>query len=453
MPPLSFDERHTATVLAVAAATVSSYAAFSLAGRGIRANRHVARVSWLAAASVVLGFGLWSMHYVNDLAEGAAVNSGQDVTRVLICLAAAVLSSGLAFWTLVLAPATWRRQILSGGLLGIGMILLAVLGVASRYVGGMDTERTLRLLGCAALGIGSAQLAIGLSFGRTRSYKYEEWLRAGGALMLGLGLAAAQLIAVRGAPAGPASATPASAWVISSGALSETALTATIVLVMAVTLTTAALDQRRYRELVELNARLAESQKALLESQSKLREANAMLGELSIRDGLTGLYNRRHFDEALDTEWRRSVRSLRPLALLMLDVDCFKALNDTYGHARGDECLREMARVLEDMPRRGHDVVARYGGEEFAVLLPGADSAGAMRIAEYIRSSVEALQMEHRRSSVAHVVTVSIGVSCRVPQMQEGPGAMMHEADMALYLAKQMGRNRVELRENLHTAA
>src|SRR5579875_3292647 len=129
------------------------------------------------------------------------------------------------------------------------------------------------------------------------------------------------------------------------------------------------------------------------------------------------------------------MRSLRPMALLMLDVDCFKALNDTYGHQRGDECLREIARVLEEQPRRGHDIVARFGGEEFAVLLPGSDAEGAMGIAENIRSAVEAQRMEHKHSSTGPWVTVSIGVCSRNPRVSEGPSDMLYDADMALYLA------------------
>ncbi len=141
------------------------------------------------------------------------------------------------------------------------------------------------------------------------------------------------------------------------------------------------------------------------------------------------------------------MRSLRPLALLMIDVDCFKALNDSYGHQRGDECLREIARVLEEQPRRGHDIVARFGGEEFAVLLPGSDASGAMNIAENIRCAVEGQRMEHRESRTGPWVTVSVGVCSRTPRVGEEPGDMLYDADMALYLAKQLGRNRVEMRE------
>ncbi|MGI4831698.1 MAG: GGDEF domain-containing protein, partial [Janthinobacterium lividum] len=198
----------------------------------------------------------------------------------------------------------------------------------------------------------------------------------------------------------------------------------------------------------QLHAQLAASEQALLRSEGQLREANALLSELSIRDSLTGLYNRRRFDEVFDTEWRRSLRTMRPLALLMIDVDCFKALNDSYGHQRGDECLRLIARVLEEQPRRGHDIVARFGGEEFAVLLPGSDVPGALRIAHNIRRSVEELRLEHRESKTSEWVTVSVGVCSRVPHVGEGPGDVLYEADMALYLAKQLGRNRVELRES-----
>jgi diguanylate cyclase (GGDEF)-like protein len=264
---------------------------------------------------------------------------------------------------------------------------------------------------------------------------------------MGAGLALTHVLAVRSVVLAPLPAFVKARGSVHGSGVGETALLVTIGLVLLVTLGTAAIDKRRYRELSRLHAQLAASEQALLRSEGQLREANALLSELSIRDSLTGLYNRRRFDEVFDTEWRRSQRTLRPLALLMIDVDHFKALNDSYGHQRGDECLREIARVIEDQPRRGHDIVARFGGEEFAVLLPGSDVAGALRIGENIRNAVEALQMEHRESRVSPWVTVSVGICSQTPRVGEGPGDMLYAADMALYAAKELGRNRVELRD------
>jgi len=138
---------------------------------------------------------------------------------------------------------------------------------------------------------------------------------------------------------------------------------------------------------------------------------------------------------------------------LMIDVDNFKALNDSYGHQRGDDCLREIARVLTEQPRRGYDVVARYGGEEFVVLLPDADAYAARAAAESIRLAVHALNIENHGSTVANVVTVSIGVCCDNPHLYDGSGRFVGEADEALYAAKRLGKNRVEVAIELPVSA
>lgn len=167
-----------------------------------------------------------------------------------------------------------------------------------------------------------------------------------------------------------------------------------------------------------------------------LEEANARLQRLSMVDALTGLDNRRRFDEALDREWRRSARSGTPLSLLMIDVDRFKEFNDAHGHQAGDACLRAVAGALRDCLARAADVVARYGGEEFTVLLPDSEPAGAARAAERLRQRIA------ERTSV----TISIGVATMVATRQSEPSALVSEADEALYEAKHAGRNRVVAR-------
>jgi diguanylate cyclase (GGDEF)-like protein len=167
-----------------------------------------------------------------------------------------------------------------------------------------------------------------------------------------------------------------------------------------------------------------------------LEEANARLRRLSMVDALTGVDNRRRFDEALDREWRRSGRSGAALSLLMIDVDRFKEFNDAHGHQAGDECLRAVAGVLRDCLTRAGDVVARYGGEEFAVLLPDSESEGAARAAERLREHVA------ERTSV----TISLGVATMTATRQTEPSTLVSEADEALYEAKRAGRNRVVVR-------
>ena len=198
---------------------------------------------------------------------------------------------------------------------------------------------------------------------------------------------------------------------------------------------------RRFRDLKKAHA-------ALQDSHDELREENAVLNELSVRDALTGLYNRRHIDNVLETEMRRSARNRKPIALLLIDVDHFKSLNDRYGHQHGDACLRAVAEVLEQYPRRGYDVVARYGGEEFILLLPEADGITARAVADAIRQGVLELEIENQGSNVG-VVTVSIGVCSMTPRPGDDPSELVREADQALYMAKRRGRNRVEMATEL----
>ncbi|MEP9349162.1 diguanylate cyclase [Xanthobacter sp. KR7-225] len=168
-------------------------------------------------------------------------------------------------------------------------------------------------------------------------------------------------------------------------------------------------------------------------------QVEADLAFLSITDGLTGLANRRRFDDAISREWRRTKRTGTALALLMIDVDRFKLLNDRYGHARGDEALKAIARLIEGCIRRPGDTAARYGGEEFAVILPDTDANGAVSIAESIRAKIE------RGVPDVPPFTVSIGVKSVRPTPESSLQEFQHEADKALYQAKAEGRNRVVL--------
>ena len=161
-------------------------------------------------------------------------------------------------------------------------------------------------------------------------------------------------------------------------------------------------------------------------------------------DALTGLANRRHFDSVFAEEWARAQRSGQPLALLMLDVDFFKAYNDYYGHQAGDDCLRRIAHFLRGAARRAGDLVARYGGEEFVVVAADTDLAAALNLAEAMRATVAAAAIPHAVSSLAGgTATVSIGVAVAVPRYGDAPEHLLSRADEALYRAKSRGRNQV----------
>jgi len=191
-----------------------------------------------------------------------------------------------------------------------------------------------------------------------------------------------------------------------------------------------------------LHGKYALSQEELTKAATALLEANDQLLAMSIRDSLTAIYNRRHFDEALFQEWNRSRRIRQVLSLLMIDVDCFKALNDRYGHQTGDECLRIIAAEISSHLKRPDDLVARYGGEEFAVILPGANGKGALTVADRIRTAIERLRFPNEDSIVSPVVTVSVGVSTEENFIEADARALLKRADTALYQAKTGGRNR-----------
>lgn len=182
-----------------------------------------------------------------------------------------------------------------------------------------------------------------------------------------------------------------------------------------------------------------------------LKRQSDELRRLTATDALTGIANRRAFDDGLQLEWRRALRSHAPLSLLMVDVDYFKRFNDTYGHPAGDACLRAVARVLAGIARRAGDLVARYGGEEFALFLPATNASDAFRLGESLCQSVAALAIPHAASAVAAQVTVSVGVATLVlpcdgveqPRCLAGPEALLALADEALYAAKAAGRAQV----------
>ena len=173
----------------------------------------------------------------------------------------------------------------------------------------------------------------------------------------------------------------------------------------------------------------------------------------AVTDGLTGIPNRRFFDETLDKELFRLKRTGSPLALLMIDIDYFKKYNDRYGHVQGDECLKRVADAIVSNIERAPDFAARYGGEEFAVVMPDTDVHGAMIVAERLRKAVEDLRMPHADSTLSDYVTISLGLASAYPETIESPDELVRLADHALYQAKNAGRNRIAVAEETETPA
>ncbi|MCP4111114.1 MAG: PleD family two-component system response regulator [Desulfobacteraceae bacterium] len=167
------------------------------------------------------------------------------------------------------------------------------------------------------------------------------------------------------------------------------------------------------------------------------------LQEFADKDGLTMIANRRRFNEFLDSEWRRCLRSRTPLSLIMIDIDCFKSYNDYYGHQQGDDCLRLIAKTISSTIKRPGDMAARYGGEEFVVILGNTPAEAGNTLAEEIRLKIEYLNIPHTGSTVKNVVTSSIGVATIVPDRDISPAMLVSAADKKLYKAKNAGRNQV----------
>ena len=173
----------------------------------------------------------------------------------------------------------------------------------------------------------------------------------------------------------------------------------------------------------------------------RLKRTTELLEQFSRMDSLTEIPNRREFNRVLEKEWLRAKRSNTSLSLILLDVDYFKKYNDFYGHIEGDQCLKDVAQVLEQNIRRAHDTVARYGGEEFVVILPETDEKGASEVANQIIHGLTAKNIPHEKSDVANRITASLGISSLIPTSPLNPKNLLDAADVALYAAKNGGRN------------
>lgn len=182
--------------------------------------------------------------------------------------------------------------------------------------------------------------------------------------------------------------------------------------------------------------------RARVQTHLELKRSRDLLEQLASIDPLTGIPNRRRFEVALDQEWKRAVRAGTPLSLAIIDVDYFKKFNDTYGHARGDDCLRAVAQALSGEARRPGDLAARYGGEEFGAIFPDADSAAMQLVTARLLDSVRTLAIDHAASLCATSVSVSIGSVSIVPSQGDDPAAILESADRMLYQAKENGRDR-----------
>lgn len=189
----------------------------------------------------------------------------------------------------------------------------------------------------------------------------------------------------------------------------------------------------------------AEVVRARVRTHLTLKSQSDLLKQWVYIDGMTGIFNRRYFDERLQAEWARAARQRTPLSVIMMDVDHFKRYNDHYGHQQGDECLRQVAQTIREALKRPGDLVARYGGEEFVCLLPETDLMGAVNVAANIRLAIHDMQRPHAHSPTAQFVTLSLGVCSAIHGQERSQSAdqLLAGADQQLYLAKTKGRNQL----------
>lgn len=215
--------------------------------------------------------------------------------------------------------------------------------------------------------------------------------------------------------------------------------------------------------MLELNARIRSAlklkqemdkrkarERELIEVTAELKEVNNILEQLSNIDGLTGVANRRAFDSYFEKEWKRAVRTKEPICIILLDIDKFKAFNDTYGHQEGDDCLKKVAHIFDSTMKRSSDLVARYGGEEFSAVLPDTNLEAAIQLAEQVRVNVVNEKIPNENSSVANYLTISAGVACAFPNEFYTPEQLLKMADQGLYYCKKNGRDQVASIQKIH---
>jgi diguanylate cyclase (GGDEF)-like protein len=195
------------------------------------------------------------------------------------------------------------------------------------------------------------------------------------------------------------------------------------------------------QQLQQQNQQLQQQAIALEQARQEAETANQALQRAAYVDSVTAIANRRRFDEHLRTEWQRLARDKEPLSLILCDIDYFKFYNDHYGHQAGDICLKDVAQTMDRVMKRAADLVARYGGEEFAIVLPNVRLKGAVHIARLIQMEIRHLEIPHAKSQVSPNVTLSLGISSRIPNAEQQPESLITAADRALYQAKAQGRN------------
>jgi diguanylate cyclase (GGDEF)-like protein len=421
---------------------VASYASFNFAER-IASAKGFLSLYWLSFGAIAMGLGIWSMHYLGMLAVHLPVPVFFHVPTVASSLLLAIAASAVALWLV-------SQERLGKRAFAIGSVAMGG-AIGGMHYNGMSAMRSAAMHHynhwIVALSIVVAVvfswMALNITFSLRKQDGAHLWRRIGGAVLMGTGISAMHYTAMIGVTFVPSNMPYSTHFTVRIAEIDQFAIILMTSMVLVGALISSYGDRKTNRQLRAANERLEEMQAILIERERELSEAIAKLKELSQQDDLTGIHNRRYFDEALASECKRAIRANYPISLLLVDVDHFKRLNDLYGHLVGDECLRRVAERMSKTLRRTSDLVARYGGEEFGVILPNSDEKSATTVAEMLRSAVEDLKIPNEGSSVSDYLTLSVGACTRNGADITTPEEMIHAADKALYRAKCQGRNRV----------
>ncbi len=438
-------------VASILISIVAAYAAFSFAERVASSECRWAK-GWLIAGPVAMGLGIWSMHYLGMLAVQLPIEVLYHVPTVLLSLLLAIAASAVALQVVSDEKLSRRALIIGSMAMGGGIGAMHYTGMAAMRSLAMPHYNHWITALSILVAVAFSWMSLRLTFSLRREPGKHELQRLGGAVLMGMGIAAMHYTAMAAVTFTPGNRHYSTLHTVSVAHIDGLAIILTTLIILFGALISAFVDRRMNHELRIANERLSETQATLLQREKELQEAVVKLEELSNRDGLTSVYNRRFFDMTLITECKRAERANYPISLLLVDVDHFKALNDRYGHLAGDSCLRQIGETLTNTVRRPPDIVARYGGEEFAVILPYANEKGAAGVGEKLRRAILDLKIENENSTVDRFVTLSIGACTRHPSHLQSTedilrtvNEMIHAADEALYSAKRQGRNRVLL--------
>ena len=408
--------------LSLIVAFAASYVAFALAAH-ISSTKGWSAVYWLAGGAIAMGTGIWSMHFVGMLAFSLPIAMSYDLQTTVASLAIAIIVSGFALYIVserVLGPWTLGVGAIT---MGVGIVLMHFTGMAAMQIAPPLTYDIPLVAASVAIAIAASGLALSLAFMlRSEAMAHVMWKRLLGALAMGFGIAAMHYVGMQAANFAPDTICTAPGMQVDQNWLAI-AVAASTFIFLAVTMLILTIDVRLAHQLDAANARIA---------------------ALAREDSLTGLANRRTFLDHLDAALRTRNRDKSELAVLFLDLDGFKDINDTLGHAAGDALLVEVADRLRNAVRQ-NDFVARFGGDEFAVLQTNiAGPADAGTLAEKIGTVIAAPYV------IGHddvAVTASIGIA-QTTATTNTPTDIMVQADLALYRAKDDGRNRYRFHDS-----